>query len=56
MYFALPSRQLLECPLVDEVDDCLGSRELVVDVAHPALDLVGVAENLLLIGEITLLL
>ena len=52
----IPPREFLEGSLIDEVDDSLRCSTLVLDVAHPALDLVGMSQDLFLIGKILLLL
>jgi len=49
-------RELLEGSLIDEVDNSLRCGALVLDVAHPALDLVGMSQYLFLIWKILLLL
>ena len=52
----IPPREFLEGSLIDEVDDSLRCGALVLDVAHPALDLVGMSQDLFLIRKILLLL
>ena len=51
-----PSRELLEGSLIHQVDNGFGCTDLVLDVAHPALELERVAEYLLFVGEIAFLL
>lgn len=51
-----PARELLQGPLIDKIEDCLGSTVLVFDVAQPALKLEGMPQNLLLVRKVSFVL
>lgn len=51
-----PARKFLQSTLINEVNNNLRGRVLVVNVAQPALDLVRMSQDVLLIWKVTLLL
>ncbi len=52
----VPSWQLLESSLINEIDNSLWSSALVLYITQPALDLIRMTKNLFFIGKVTVIL